>query len=90
MQIHFDHPHFRLEDPNLHLPLAHRPMIHPALCRHCGTCAAFCHMGAIVSLDMNGQIGVHPERCAGCGMCVRVCPEHAIEMVEIGRASVAA
>ncbi|MDH7592932.1 MAG: 4Fe-4S binding protein [Methanomicrobiales archaeon] len=77
--------------PRYHGPVvSRRPIIHTSLCKHCGTCAAFCHMSAIVLLDMDGHIELHPERCVGCRMCQRVCPEHAIELMQIEATAVMA
>jgi Pyruvate/2-oxoacid:ferredoxin oxidoreductase delta subunit len=85
MLFHFEHPHHQFEPPHWENPVsAHRPLINHDLCQHCGTCAEFCHMGAIVLLDMAGHYEIHPDHCVGCGTCVRVCPVHAIELVNIG------
>ncbi len=85
MLFHFDHPHLPYESPHWENPVtAHRPMINTDVCQHCGTCAEFCHMGAIRLLDMAGHYEIHPDHCVGCGTCVRVCPAHAIEVVNIG------
>jgi Pyruvate/2-oxoacid:ferredoxin oxidoreductase delta subunit len=91
MLFHFHHPHEEFDKPQWENPIsAHRPLINVDLCKHCGTCAEFCHMGAIILLDMSGHYEVHPDHCIGCGTCVRVCPEHAIELVEIGGLAVLA
>lgn len=91
MMFHFDHAHLEMEGLLHHAPIvSRRPFINAILCKHCGTCAAFCHMSAIVLLDMNGHIELHPERCIGCGICQRVCPEHAIELLQIEATAVMA
>ncbi|MDD1673398.1 MAG: 4Fe-4S binding protein [Methanomicrobiales archaeon] len=91
MLVHFEHPHHQIEPPRWEYPLsAYRPMINTDVCKHCGTCAAFCHMGAIRPLDMAGHYEIHPDHCVGCGACVRVCPAHAIELAEIGGVTVLA
>jgi len=85
MLFHFEHPHHQFDPPHWEYPIsAHRPLINVDVCQHCGTCAEFCHMGAITLLDMSGHYEIHPDHCVGCGTCVRVCPAHAIELVEIG------
>lgn len=89
MLLRVERTHHKTETPQWEYPLsAHRPIIDKDLCGHCGTCATFCHMGAIRLLDMAGHYEIHPDHCVGCGTCVRVCPVHAIELAEIGGVAV--
>ncbi len=49
------------------------PKTDPALCRHCGTCAAVCPMGSVSAEDPSIMTGI----CIKCQACVRKCPSGA-------------
>ncbi len=49
----------------------------PALCLHCGTCAAACPAGALTLTD---RVHVDGGRCTRCGKCQEVCPAAAMEI----------
>ncbi len=46
------------------------PKVDPALCRHCGTCAAVCPMGSVSKDDPAVMNGI----CIKCQACIRRCP----------------
>ena len=51
-------------------------------CEGCGTCEAWCQVGAI-SVSENGQQAVIDlNRCLGCGVCVSNCPTDSISLLK--------
>ena len=61
-------------------PLSY-PIVDPALCAGCGTCADSCPTDAI-SIDSLAVID--ESRCTGCRQCFEACPRGAITFVEKG------
>ncbi|HIA08044.1 MAG TPA: 4Fe-4S dicluster domain-containing protein [Chromatiaceae bacterium] len=62
-------------------PASLHPVIDPAQCIGCGSCASACPEGGVLGLIRGKAELVDPTRCIGHGACAKACPMEAITLV---------
>lgn len=68
-------------EAGLHEPNSLHPVIDPALCLGCGSCAIACPEGDILGIIDGKAKLIEPSHCVGHGACQASCPTDAISLV---------